>query len=44
MDRELENKKLTPIIDSEFKLEQIEEAHQYMQSGAHFGKIIVHVD
>ncbi|MCW8410438.1 NAD(P)H-quinone oxidoreductase [Legionella sp. PATHC035] len=40
----LRTKKLTPIIDSEFKLEQIEEAHQHMQSGVHFGKIVVHVD
>lgn len=37
-------KQLTPIIDSEFKLEQIEEAHQYMQAGLHFGKIVVHID
>ncbi|WP_058519284.1 NAD(P)H-quinone oxidoreductase [Legionella parisiensis] len=41
---DLRIKKLAPILDSEFKLEQIEEAHQYMQSGAHFGKIVVHVD
>ncbi|PWY56204.1 quinone oxidoreductase [Legionella qingyii] len=41
---DLRAKKLTPIIDSEFKLEQIEGAHQHMQSGAHFGKIVVHVD
>ncbi len=40
----LRTKKLTPIIDSEFKLEQIEEAHQHMQSGVHFGKIVIHVD
>ncbi|MCW8397615.1 NAD(P)H-quinone oxidoreductase [Legionella sp. PATHC038] len=40
----LRSKKLTPIIDSEFKLEQIEEAHQHLQSGVHFGKIVVHVD
>ncbi|KTD68629.1 quinone oxidoreductase [Legionella steelei] len=40
----LEAKKIIPIIDSEFKLEQIEEAHQRIQSGVHFGKIVVHVD
>lgn len=39
----LENKALLPIIDSEFTLEQIEEAHQYMQRGIHFGKIVIHV-
>ncbi|MDI1352279.1 MAG: zinc-binding dehydrogenase [bacterium] len=36
-------RKLTPIIDSEFKLEQIEEAHQYMETGNHFGKIIINM-
>ncbi|WP_454785773.1 NAD(P)H-quinone oxidoreductase [Legionella sp. WA2024007413] len=41
---DLRTKKLTPIIDSEFKLEQIEAAHQHMESGTHFGKIVVHVD
>ena len=40
----LKSKKLTPIIDSEFKMEQIENAHQYMQSSVHFGKIVVHID
>jgi NADPH2:quinone reductase len=39
----LSPKKILPIIDSEFKLEQIEEAQEYMQSGLHFGKIVVHV-
>lgn len=37
----LKTKQLAPIIDSTFKLEQIEEAHQYMQSGSHFGKIVI---
>lgn len=40
----LSNKELTPIIDREFKFEQIEQAHQYMQSGEHFGKIVVHIN
>lgn len=39
----LEKKQIKPIIDSEFTLEQIEEAQQYMQSGMHFGKIVIHV-
>jgi putative PIG3 family NAD(P)H quinone oxidoreductase len=39
----LQEKQLLPIIDSEFKLEHIEEAQQYMQTGAHFGKIVIHV-
>lgn len=40
----LTKKQLKPIIDSEFNLEQMEEAQQYMQSGVHFGKIVIHVD
>lgn len=39
----LTKKQIKPIIDSEFKLEQIEEAQQYMQSGTHFGKIVIRV-
>lgn len=35
------NKDIIPIIDSEFKLEEIELAHSRMHSSAHFGKIIV---
>lgn len=37
----LRNKKIVPIIDSEFKLEDIEKAHQYFQSKKHFGKIVI---
>ncbi|KTD09212.1 quinone oxidoreductase [Legionella gratiana] len=40
----LKIKQLTPIIDSTFNLEHIEEAHRYMQSSAHFGKIVVLID
>ncbi|EHL29212.1 NAD(P)H-quinone oxidoreductase [Legionella drancourtii] len=40
----LTQKQIRPIIDSEFKLEQIEEAQEHMQSSVHFGKIIIHVD
>jgi len=40
----LKTKQLRPIIDSVFQLEQIEEAQRYMQSGTHFGKIVLHVD
>ncbi|CAM4432824.1 MAG: Phthiocerol synthesis polyketide synthase type I PpsC [Legionella sp.] len=36
-------KQIKPVIDSEFNLEQIEEAQQHMQAGVHFGKIVIHV-
>lgn len=39
----LAKKEIKPIIDSEFTLEQIEEAQEYMQTGTHFGKIIIKV-
>jgi putative PIG3 family NAD(P)H quinone oxidoreductase len=33
-----------PVIDSRFPLEQAAEAHRRMESGAHFGKILLSVD
>jgi len=32
-----------PVIDSEFSLKEIEMAQQHMQSGVHFGKIVIRV-
>lgn len=37
------NKHVMPVIDSEFKFEDIEQAHARMQSNEHFGKIVVQV-
>ena len=34
---------LTPVIDREFPLEQIADAHRYMESNAQCGKIVVTV-
>lgn len=39
----LEQQKLKPIIDSEFDLHNVEQAHQRMQEGKHFGKIVIQV-
>ncbi len=39
----LAKQQIKPVIDSEFNLEQIEEAQQHMQAGIHFGKIVIHV-
>lgn len=33
-----------PVIDREFKFEQAKEAFEYLQSGKHFGKIVIKVD
>lgn len=40
----INNKTLKPIIDSEFPLFQIQQAHEHMQSGKHFGKIVIKVE
>ncbi|NDK55025.1 quinone oxidoreductase family protein [Pontibacter fetidus] len=37
------DKKIIPIVDSIFKLEQTEEAMRYMEAGKQFGKIVVSV-
>lgn len=39
----LATKEITPIIDKEYPFEEIEQAHEYMQSGELFGKIVVNV-
>ena len=39
----LQKQEIKPIIDATFSLEQIGEAHEYMRSGKHFGKIIIQV-
>jgi NADPH:quinone reductase-like Zn-dependent oxidoreductase len=37
----IEAGKVKPVIDSTFPLEQAEQAHQRLQSGAHAGKIVL---
>ncbi len=39
----LENKRIQPIIDSEFPLESAHEAHRRMESSVHIGKIVLKV-
>ncbi|WP_028388809.1 NAD(P)H-quinone oxidoreductase [Legionella fairfieldensis] len=34
---------IIPVIDSEFKFEELEKAHTYMQNNAHFGKIVIRI-
>ena len=36
--------RVRPVIDSVFPIAQMEEAHQRMKSGAHFGKIVLRVN
>lgn len=37
----LENGSLRPIVDKVFKLDEIVEAHHYMESNSQVGKIVV---
>jgi NADPH:quinone reductase-like Zn-dependent oxidoreductase len=37
----IEAGKVKPVIDSTFPLEQAEQAHQRLQSGAHAGKVLL---
>lgn len=37
----LENGAVRPVVDREFPLEEAAQAHEYMQSGQHMGKIIL---
>jgi NADPH:quinone reductase-like Zn-dependent oxidoreductase len=34
---------LRPVVDRVFTLEEVREAFQYMESGSHFGKIVIRV-
>lgn len=40
----LQTKGIQPVVDKHFTLQQIEEAHAYMRSGKHFGKIVITID
>ena len=39
----LEVGKIKPIIDRTFALDDIVAAHQYLESGKHFGKIVLEI-
>lgn len=41
MNREIETKNIHPVIDRVFPLEQIQEALSYLETGSHFGKVVV---
>ena len=42
--RSLEVNKIHPVIDRIFPMEKVREAYAYMQSGKHFGKIVIQLD
>jgi NADPH:quinone reductase-like Zn-dependent oxidoreductase len=42
--RAVEHAKMKPVIDRTFKFDEIRDALKYMQTGAHFGKIVITYD
>ena len=43
MNRAVEVGKLRPVVDRVFDFAEAREAMQYMQSGAHFGKVVIRI-
>ena len=43
MVRAIETAKLKPIIDRRFPLEELPQALGLMQSGGHFGKVVIEI-
>ena len=43
MDRAIEENQLRPVIDRTFAFDQVPEALKYMQTGKHFGKLVVKI-
>jgi NADPH:quinone reductase-like Zn-dependent oxidoreductase len=43
MNRAIAVNRLRPVVDQIFKLDETADAYQYMQSGSHFGKIVIRV-
>jgi NADPH:quinone reductase-like Zn-dependent oxidoreductase len=41
MNRAIEANRMKPVIDKTFAFEEAREALKYMESGSHFGKIVV---
>jgi NADPH:quinone reductase-like Zn-dependent oxidoreductase len=40
----LETNKIHPVIDRIFPFDKVRDAYEYMQSGKHFGKIVIQLD
>lgn len=44
MNRMLEQHQIKPVIDKVFEFSEVKEALNYMQSGSHFGKVVVKIN
>ena len=40
----LDQNRLHPVIDRTFNFDRAKEAYEYLQSGQHFGKIVIRLD
>ena len=43
MNRAITESKLKPVIDKTFAFDQVPEALKYLESGSHFGKIVIEI-
>lgn len=43
MNRAIEVNQIHPVVDSVFSIEKVKEAFRYLESGKHFGKVVVQV-
>ncbi|MEA2632522.1 MAG: hypothetical protein QOE66_2741, partial [Chloroflexota bacterium] len=43
MNRAISLHRLRPIVDRVFAFEQVPEAFKYLESGAHFGKVVIRI-
>lgn len=41
MNRAIESNHMKPVIDKTFAFEEVREALKYLESGSHFGKIVI---
>jgi NADPH:quinone reductase-like Zn-dependent oxidoreductase len=41
MNKAIETNRMKPVIDKTFAFREVPEALRYMESGAHFGKIVI---
>jgi NADPH:quinone reductase-like Zn-dependent oxidoreductase len=41
MNKAIETNRMKPVIDKTFAFKEVPDALRYMESGAHFGKIVI---
>jgi NADPH:quinone reductase-like Zn-dependent oxidoreductase len=41
MNRAIEVNRIVPVVDKQFPFDKVSDALRYMESGGHFGKIVI---